>query len=328
MVIGPAWLGSLLKPSKRQRGGDPVAGHAGAARCQPVQRPADSAGIPFICFDLAGRREPGRLRGPGRRQGRPAQLPLDRRLRQARACRATWCRAPTAPTSTASLGLPVPLRRRHPARHPEQGHDAGDAPPAPTARSFCAHVAERHRQQSAQSDVRHCDGRRAIGGKLLTLIGTQSLGIGRQLAGAAGHDQSGAAADHDHQPAGRGRPGQHRRRAPPIRSRSRCSNRRRASAAARRRSQAPAIPTAFTGVLSAPTVAIPVSRSRRPRPHDAALKNQVRCAYVKSANTAVDVRRSVLARSRPRIRHHRRRHADLHRRRTSRTATSRRPPRS
>jgi len=52
MVIGPAWLGGLLKASRAEAALSPdIQALLGSAQCNV---PTASGGIPFICFDLAG----------------------------------------------------------------------------------------------------------------------------------------------------------------------------------------------------------------------------------------------------------------------------------
>ena len=52
IVIGPAWLGSLLKSGRADAALDPdVAALLGSGQCNV---PTAAAGVPFICFDLAG----------------------------------------------------------------------------------------------------------------------------------------------------------------------------------------------------------------------------------------------------------------------------------
>ena len=132
--------------------------HPGAAGGQPVQR-ADrrSGGHSVHLLRPRRRREPGRLRGPGRAAGRAAELPVDRRLRQAgRAGQHGADLGSTFISSALGLlwhsdgailrGITVARPRRRPP------------PPDTNGAVICAHVAERHRQQSAQSDVRHRDG--------------------------------------------------------------------------------------------------------------------------------------------------------------------------
>src|SRR5215469_10652675 len=53
LVIGPAWLGALLKPQNARAGLDPDIAPALLANTQ-CNVPSGGGGLPYICFDLAG----------------------------------------------------------------------------------------------------------------------------------------------------------------------------------------------------------------------------------------------------------------------------------
>ena len=54
MVIGPAWLGSLLKASNANAAATLSPDMQALLAASQCNVPANSAGLPFICFDLAG----------------------------------------------------------------------------------------------------------------------------------------------------------------------------------------------------------------------------------------------------------------------------------
>ena len=159
--------------------------------------------IPFVCFDLAGG---ANIAGSNVLVGGPGgQLDF---LSQA---------------GYEKLGLPpamqpmqagpgehrarpgLPRGQRVPARHPVEdlGHHARQRERRRRLRS----LGERHREQSAQPDVRHQQGGRGRQPGHADRHG--AVGLGRQLAGADVDDRSGRAAHEGRQPERRDRPRRH-----------------------------------------------------------------------------------------------------------------------
>ena len=161
MVLAPAWLGALLKSGRANAATLWTPDIQALLAANSVQRADGRLGrIPFICFDLAGG---ANLVGSevlvGGRAARRTSCPPP--ATASSACRATWCRAPAAFISSA-LGLLWHSDGAHPARHHCQGHHAGHGG-GHQRRGDLRDVAERHRQQSAQPDVRHRDGGQRAG---------------------------------------------------------------------------------------------------------------------------------------------------------------------
>ena len=249
--------------------------------------PANSAGLPFICFDLAGGANLvgsevlvgvkggqsnflstagyGKLGVPGNMVPGANSANID-----------------------ASLGLLFHCRRRDQARHHEQGHDAGDGRRHQRG-GVLRDVAERHLQQPAQSDVRHCDRRpNKVGaqGKLLTLVGTESsVSGGNSQAPMALIDPSLQPTTINQPQDAVGLVNTGGATADPV-AVAVLESQARISGGSTPQSGA-GDTTAFTGVLSAPG-ANPGVTVYPTAAADAAIKNQVRCAYVKTANTAVE----------------------------------------
>ena len=168
--------------------------------------------IPFICFDLAGG---ANLTGSEILVGPelPAdQFPVDAGLRQARPAGqhdAELAERGQRHQQLRQQGVRrgLALGRRHPARH--AGFHAGGHACQRERLSDRGAFGERHRQQSAQPDVRHQPHRRRR--PVADADRLAEHGLGRQLDGAGVDDESGRASHQGGSRQRRHRPGRHRR---------------------------------------------------------------------------------------------------------------------
>jgi len=149
MVIGPAWLGALLKASGASAALSPdIQALLGSGQWQRTT----ASRAAFICFDLAERRPTWSARGAGGRAGRPAELPVHRGYGKL-GVRAIWCRARAA-NIDASLGLlwhaTAPIKRGY----PEQ---AATPPPPDNGAVLCA-MSQNDTQNIRTTHVRHRQG--------------------------------------------------------------------------------------------------------------------------------------------------------------------------
>ena len=172
-----------------------------------LQHPAGRGQDPVHLLRPRGRREHRRLQRAGRQGGRPARLPVDAGLLEARPARRHAAEQRHDGLHQRRVRPDVSLGQRVPARHAREdfGHDARWR----ERRGDRGALRERHRQQPAQPDVRHREGRfarRAADADRLA-----ELRLGRQLDGAGDADGSGESPDQDRSRLGCERPGRHRR---------------------------------------------------------------------------------------------------------------------
>ena len=129
--IGPAWLGGTAEAEPR---GKPRCRRT-SMRCsspRSATSPTAIGQLPVICFDLAGGANLVGSEVLVGVQGGQTQLPLDRRLRQAR--RAGQHGADLERQHRRVARPAVARRRRHQARHPRARRPRPRPPRAPTAR--------------------------------------------------------------------------------------------------------------------------------------------------------------------------------------------------
>ena len=211
---GSAGRGFGLQPVRRSAQGlrDPGARHRPAQIAgvsgRPVRHHAGRRHDPLHLLRPGRRRQHRRFQRAGRPAGRSARFPDDRRLQQARAARQHDAefidRRRQLHRSSAGPGLPQ--RQRLPTRHPRahRGHHTRQR----QRHRHSGAEPERHRQQSAQSDVRHLFGRRE--GRSADADRHRHLRLRRQFHGPVLHDGPHRTADQGEPGLGRDRPGQHR----------------------------------------------------------------------------------------------------------------------
>ena len=285
MVIGPAWLGSLLKASNANAAATLSPDMQALLAASQCNVPANSAGLPFICFDLAGGANLvgsevlvgvkggqsnflstagyGKLGVPGNMVPGANSANID-----------------------ASLGLLF-----HADGAIKRGILSKATTPATAAGTngavFCA------MSQNDTSNNPHnpmygiaIAGPNKVGaqGKLLTLVGTESsVSGGNSQAPMALIDPSLQPTTITQPQDAVGLVNTGGATADPV-AVAVLESQARISGGSTPQSGA-GDTTAFTGVLSAPGVnTYPTGTAAQ----DAGLKNQVRCAYVKTANTAVE----------------------------------------
>ena len=166
LVVGPAWLGAMLKANKANgttiNFDDDITKlltvTAGTKVPQCGIATASNA-TPVILFRSRRWCQPGGLRGPRRTEGWAVEFPDHRRLRQDGfagqhgAVRQQHFRQQRVRTVMA-------FRRRDSPRHADKGHDGGDRREHQRCGDLC-HVPERHGPEYSQPDVRHHTHRRS-----------------------------------------------------------------------------------------------------------------------------------------------------------------------
>jgi len=279
MVIGPAWLGSLLKASRANAGTLPpdLAPLLAASQCNV---PDAASGVPFICFDLAG----------------GANLVGSEVLVGVQGGQSNFL----STAGYGKLGVPGNMVPSSSANidssfgllfHADAAIKRGILSKATTAATaagtsgavFCA-MSQNDTQNNPHNPM-YGIAKAGAQGQLMTLIGTESSVSGgnsqapmdeidpslqpttiSQPSDATGLvDTGGATAD-------------------PVATAVMESQARISGGTTQ---YTPGDETAFSGALSAPNGSTPGVQILSDPTADTQLKNQVRCAYVKSANTVV-----------------------------------------
>ena len=169
-----------------------AAGHPGAA--EPLQHHDRRGPHSVHLLRPLGRRQHRGFQRAGRRPRRPAGFPERRRLQQARPAGHDGAEFERhGQFRRCELRPALPLGQRPPARHEDAGERQGHGGHQRLDHSGL--VAERHRRESAQSDVRHLPVRRAR--RIAQPDRLRGVRVGRQLDGASDHGDRERPADQD-----------------------------------------------------------------------------------------------------------------------------------
>ena len=201
-VVGPSLLGDARGSPDGAR--DPRRRHSGDAG--PLQHHDRSGPHPFHLFRPVGRRQHRGFQRAGRRPRRPAGFPERRGLQQARPAGHDGAEFERhGQFRRCELRPALPLGQRPSARHEDAGERQGHGRHQRFDHSGL--VAERHRRESAQSDVRHLPVRRAR--RIAQPDRLRGVGFGRQLDGASDHGDRERPAHQDCGRRGHPGPGEH-----------------------------------------------------------------------------------------------------------------------
>jgi hypothetical protein len=279
MVIGPAWLGAVLHANRANAALDPdIANLLANTQCNV---PTNSAGIPFICFDLAGG---ANLVGSevlvGQQGGQTAFL-------STAGYELLGVPGNMVPSSSANIDPSLGLLW-HADGAVKRGILSKATTPATAAGTsggvFCAE--SQNDTQANPHNPMYGIAMAGAQGQLLTLIGTQSSVSG-------GNSQAPMALINPAlQPTTISQPSDATALVPippggqqdPLSVAVLESQTRISGGSTPQAGQGDT--AAFTGALAAPSGGTPGVQLYADANSDAALKNQVRCAYVKSAHTA------------------------------------------
>ena len=156
-VVAPAVLGCAARRAQGA-GAALVRRTCASSQTRPrhLQHPAGRGQDPVHLLRPRGRREHRRLERAGRQGGRPARLPVDAGLLEARPAGQHAAEQRHDELHQHGVRPGVPLGQRVPARHAREDHD--DDACGRQRRRDRGSLRERHRQQPAQSDVRHREG--------------------------------------------------------------------------------------------------------------------------------------------------------------------------